>query len=177
MRPRRVCRGKGTPRTMRCRAGSRCFNEAPACLPGKRASFRQAYLIPDQPASMRPRRVCRGKGRGFHAGGAMGERFNEAPACLPGKRCRGSGRGASGNGRGFNEAPACLPGKRHHANRDPTRHHHASMRPRRVCRGKGARSATSSGHGAARFNEAPACLPGKTPLRRARAARCRPELQ
>ena len=36
----------------------------------------------------------------------------------------------------FNEAPACLPGKTREASRHRKRELAASMRPRRVCRGK-----------------------------------------
>ena len=59
MRPRRFCRGKAPTDPPPGRPPTRCFNEAPAILPGKA----------EPPARTAPSRI----------------RFNEAPAILPGK--------------------------------------------------------------------------------------------
>ena len=86
-------------------------------------------------ASMRPRQVCRGKGRG---GAGAGDAVRLRASMRPRQVCRGK-IPTIGIGRrrrpGFNEAPASLPGKV------------ATMAARSSCDG--------------RFNEAPASLPGK----------------
>ena len=135
MRPRRVCRGKPGHGGEPGRCPAHRFNEAPACLPGK--------------TGREPRASRRGL-----------RRFNEAPACLPGKTPRGLGTSPPW-WPGFNEAPACLPGKTCEADLVLGVEYVASMRPRRVCRGK-LRLASVSVDGRRGFNEAPACLPGKT---------------
>ena len=160
MRPRRIRRGKHNWSCSDFRSSMACFNEAPANSPGKDRYRRldadtRGFRFNEAPAN------SPGKANMLSAGRSSSSRFNEAPANSPGKggecgeapgrhgggfneapaNSPGKGGGATDHrgpgAAGFNEAPANSPGKgadRHPA--DHRRRWQASMRPRRIRRGK-----------------------------------------